>query len=864
MMWLKFAWREIVQSRRFSLFFIFNLALGLFGFLCLDAFKTSFERSLSAQSKAMLTADVAVSARRALTPAESLKIKQSVGPGAEQSQATVLYSMVSTDNSGSMSRLVELVAIDEHYPLYGEILLRSGRRIHGSDSKEINQLPEVWVSPEFQAQMNVRQGEPLKIGALTFRIADFIQADTSSSWQGMSLAPRVYLGKEALKKTELVQQGSTVTYRWFFKLPHDDSEVVLSRLDAALEDPSLQVVNHRTSSAQTGRFMDYLNDYLGLVSLVALFLAAVGAGYLFRSFLAMRLKEIAVYMSLGVTQANARKIYLLQLAILGGFAAIIASLASAAVLPQLTAFLNRHFHLPIQYFWTPRSLILALVLGITGSVLICWPLLEKIRHLSANALFQESMETEGTEEFRLKSLFAWFPALSIFWGLAVWQANSWKVGSLFVGGFLIAGIIQALLGNVGLAAIGRRASGLGLRLRMALRSLSRHRVSSLSCFLAIGLGSLLINLIPQIQKNLETEIVRPEVSEVPSLFFFDIQEEQVAPLTRFISESGSRLTGISPLIRARLERINGLPFEKRTDPTQANTREEERDERSRNRGFNLTYRLNLTEAETIVKGRPFTGRYESKSSEGTTGQEIEVPAELSVEKDFADRLKIRLGDLLTFDVQGVPISGKVVNFRKVKWTSFQPNFFIQFQPGALDDAPKTFLASVPRLNLNQRAQLQNRLVKQFPNISIVDITQVIQKLLNLFVQMGWAIELMAWLSLFSGFVVVFSIANHQAQSRRTETHLLKILGAKFGDIRGIYLLEFSVLAASASLLGATLSLALSFLLSRFLFDGLWIFSWKVPLSSVFAITAISAFTTWVATRAVLHSKPIEILQSDLH
>ena len=58
--WLKLALRELLNNRRFSIFFIFNLALGLAGFIALDSFKESLDNHLGQNSQAILGADVAL------------------------------------------------------------------------------------------------------------------------------------------------------------------------------------------------------------------------------------------------------------------------------------------------------------------------------------------------------------------------------------------------------------------------------------------------------------------------------------------------------------------------------------------------------------------------------------------------------------------------------------------------------------------------------------------------------------------------------------------------------------------------------------------------------------------------------------
>jgi putative ABC transport system permease protein len=311
--------------------------------------------------------------------------------------------------------------------------------------------------------------------------------------------------------------------------------------------------------------------------------------------------------------------------------------------------------------------------------------------------------------------------------------------------------------------------------------------------------------------------------------------------------------GLSPLIRSRLASINGESFEKKSKDQTFSTREEEQEARSRNRGYNLSYRTEYSSAEKILQGRDFSGRYNEASS---------APAELSLERRFAERLGIKIGDSLEFDIQGVSIQGKVINFRKVRWTSFQPNFFILFQPGVLDDAPKTFIASVPKLDLDRKLSLQNGIVQKFSNVSMIDVSDVAAKILEVFRQMSGALAVMAWLSIFAGFVVLFSISAHQASSRRQEINLLKVLGARFSDVRQMVVVEFAILGFCASAFGAFLSYGVSWFITEFLFDGNWVFTWVTPVVSVVLATLLASFTALIAAWRVLRQKPIALLQSE--
>jgi len=840
----RFAWREIRNNRRFSAFFIFNLVLGLFGFLSLGIFKASIQQSLLDRSKLILTADLAIESRRPLTLAEERVIQDVLGRSVEQTRLWLLYSMVSTAHA---SRLAHVAAIEDAYPFYGQIELNPAGNMTHARKKDVVQTRAAWVSADMALGMRLKPGDPLTIGRATFQVSNTVTADAGNGWRAFDLAPRVYIGMNQLAATQLLQRGSVITYHRLFRLgTGQDAERLARTLNHRLSDPGIEVQTARDASESVGRLQGFLNDYLGLAALVSLFLSGLGAAFLFHSFLSQRLKDIAILMSVGMRPAAARRIYLWQLAFLGAIAACLSAGLAIALLPVTIKTLSWFIAYPVHAVFDAPIFSVALWVGVVGSILICLPFITNLRGLKVQTLFQETAASAASMSGRAACISA-LPAGLFYWGLAVWQAHSWRVGSLFIGIFIASGIILAAGGWLSLRILERRTSRLSLIPRLAVRNLARARFGSLAVFMAMGLGTLLLNLIPQVEKSLSTEIAQPKVSQVPSLFLFDIQPEQADALSRYMTAQGMALERLTPLIRARLTRVNDRPFEKMESP--GRTREPERNARFRNRGFNLTYRAGLTEAESIVRGRPFQAQTQD-------------PAEISVEVEFAKRLGLKLGDVMEFDIEGMPVRGQIVSLRKVQWASFQPNFFVQFQPGVLEDAPKTFLASIRRLDPTEKARLENGIARHFPNVSMIDVSELVGKILALFTQMSWALRAMALLALSAGFIVLFSIANHQAGQRRRETQLLKVLGASFSQIQYMLDWEFGGVAIIAALGGTAVSFIVSYALSVALFERVWVFSWQTPLIVIVTVPCIAIATIHLATTRVLKTKPLALLQSE--
>jgi len=853
--WIKLALKELRNHRRFSLFFILNLTLGLVGFLTLDSFKTSLEYYFANRSKAILTADIGIQATRPFRD-EELKIVDAVfGPSRQEARQMTFFHMGATEEH---ARLMQIVSVSKKFPFYGDLILsRQGRVTPKLVEQDLYDGQAVWVFPELLLSLGIEVGDSLKIGDASHLITDTVIEEPSGAFNTFGVASKVYIGINQIETTGLIKPGSRVYYYRFYKFdrPVDEQALAVSlreRLQTALGTAQdVRVITPQDASAQVGRGLVYINDYLGLTALVALFLAGIGTAYLFRSYFNGRLKEVAILMSLGARRRDALKIMLWQVVILGMCAAVVANILAFVCMPLLPALMRDFLPQGFVTLIRPGSFALAGFMGTVGSVLFCVPILMNIRDVEPMSLFHETATMIGTPGlWTVQHWLSYLPGLTAYWGLAVWQSHSFRVGSAFVGLFLAAAGILGVVIWLMFAGVGR-ISVKSLAFRLAFRTMSRNKVSVTASFLAISLGALLLNVIPQLHKGLNEEISQPAGQTLPGFFLFDIQPEQVEPLTTYLGTQGYPLCNVAPIIRARLETVNGKP--PAAIPVRPRmTREEQAEQQLRRRGINLTYRIGSYPPEDIVEGRRTGDTYNAKSGK---------PAEISVEVRYAERLGYVRGDILGFDVQGVMVEGRIVNLRRVRWNSFQPNFFIQFQAGVLEDAPKSFLASVSGVPAEQKPLLQNGVVQRFPNISMFDVARVVERILQLTRQLSWALQFMAMLSIIAGLVVVFSITRHEAHTRIGEINLLKVLGGSFQKIRGIFLIEAGLIGGTASFCGVLLSFVLSYSIAELVFESIWSFSWQFGLISIGLIGVLSILTTLSATWQVLQQKPLDLLQA---
>lgn len=854
--WIRLAIKEIINNRRFSLLFIINLSIGLMGFITLNAFNHSLHSYLEDNLKKILTADFLVSSSKPFSLEANAILDSLTGESKKESRQISFLSMAA---GPAYSRLAQIIAIDVNYPLYGRILLQGNRR-SGPDVIRADLMNQagIWMSVNTAVSLGVQVGDKIKIGQKEFYVADLVVEDPESAISGFEMAPRLYMGLDQLEGTQLIQFGSRADYIIFYRFPlGTDVQAISDSLNKEFTRQSdrfatIRVIDNERVSRRVGRAIDYFTGYMGLIGLVALFLSGIGAGYLFRRYLDKNLQQIAILMSLGASRVEAYVMFFSQVIVLGIISSISASILSFFILPVFPkifqGFLPSDLTVQADFY----SLSLAMILGAIGSVIFCLPVIIKIHQLKPLHLLKGyGPAKKQSQRLVYRQIAAFLPALLVFWLLTIDQVGAIGKGTIFLGGFLCAALVLGLVGWLLMRSSRILSLTRNVILKISFRNIYRNKVTSVSCFLTIALGTYLLNIGPQLKNGLEEEINRPKGLKIPSFFLIDIQPEQVGPLKAFLKSKNYELTHVSPFISGEIKRINGEELDQWVTKKRGKTDDQE--PRRRNREFNFSYRPDLDSSETIIQGRPLT----QKAYDFTLNR----PAEISLAESFAERYGLSINDVLEFDIQGIPIFGKVVNIRDVRWNSFQPNFYILFQSGVLEDAPKIFLASIPQMANEEKLPLQNALVAKFPNISMIDVTRMVENILTITDRISFSMKFMAYISIIAGLIVIFSIARQETQSRLWEINLLKVLGAGFRDIRFIIMLEFGILGFMAAFTAVLLSIISSYAISYYYFDRLWSLRIDYNLFSIFAVSAICALAALAAAGKIIQQKPLSILQA---
>ncbi len=825
---------ELVRFKRISFFLIFNFTLGLVGFFLLQIFQQSLTSQTEDKAQVVLGADISINARRAFGEEERSSWEQKI----TFEKSSHFYSLFSMLRAEEDSRLVNIGVFDSNYPLYGKF------KIDGEEFNSTRAL--VWVDPEIQQILNLNKGQAVSLGEAQFEFAGVIVEDPSRLFRGTGFAPRVLIHQKYLAASQLIKPGSTFSELWLYKLDAKQSSVSVKKiLETVIKDPVVQIESVEDSAQDSNRVLKYFTDYLGLVALVALGLCFLCGSYLLQWTFETKKKSIAILKTLGMTDQKILVLYLFQSFVISVVSCLLSILIVQSLKPLIQGLLIQKFNLPIDLKMNLISVLTISMIGVLGPLLMTVPQILQIFELQANELFQNSQ----IEKNKSRYYYLWILiSLLLFWVLSIWQSHSLVIASSFVGALIGLVVFLSFLNRFLLFSLEKASANLSWLMRYSIKGLTRRQNSTSLVFITMSLATLVLSLLPHIKSSILHEIKPENTSQIPQLFLFDIQPEQVAPLQQLALEKLQVNLKMSPLVRSRILKINDQSYERTAQAEGFQTREAEAEARFRNRGVNLTYSSDLQDSETLTQGK-----FQSKATKD------QLP-EISLEEKYAERVKVKIGDSMTFDVQGIEMKAQVSSFRQIRWTSFQPNFFILFPTGVLEEAPQIFLTSVAQSQKYLIKDFQNEVVKKFKNISIIDVSKTIENSLVYIEQMSVALQLMAWLAVAVGLFVFIILLNTQLRERLQEMNLVQIMGATQKQIQSGILIQFSILILISVMTGVLLGLLASKLLMTYFFNIETVFDIQYLLYLGLLLLPIAFATILFGLRPLKSLNPMDLIR----
>ncbi len=756
---------------------------------------------------------------------------------------TVVFASMATTGRGDAadSRLVAVKAVSSGYPLRGAVMLSEAGRPHQAQGAPA--AGTAWVDPAFMATRGVHEGDSLQLGARSFRIAAAITDEKDRGAGFMNFAPHVMIALAELPSTGLTGQGARVTYRT--QLAGEATTVAAYQrwLDSTVKRDGVRGV--QVESLESGRpemrtTLDRARQFLSLVGLLTAMLAALAIAMAARRFMQRHVDACAMLRCLGLTQADVTRLYVIEFVLVG----IAGGLLGAALGFGAHYLLLQWLGSLLTTELPPPGAMPALQGVLTGLLLLlgfAMPPILQLRNVPHNRVIRR--ELLAPKAFTLGG---YLLALGCFILLLVWQARDMKLGLLTAGGFLLALGVSALAAWLVLCALQwlkpvpalqRIVGATGMAAwHFAQTSLRRRPAASTLQIVALSLGLMALLLLTLVREDLLSAWHKATPPDAPNQFMINIQPEQREPIAATLQQAGIREAALYPMIRGRLVQVDG-----RTVGPESYA--EDRAQRLVEREFNLSTMAALPLQNTVVEGTWFDGS---------------ARAEASVEQGLAKTLGLKLGDRLRFDVAGVPVDATITSLRKLDWSSMRVNFFVILSPSAAQALPATWITAF-HLPSSDR-QLVNSLMRDYPNLTIVDVGSMLAQVQQVIAQVVGAVEFLFLFTLAAGVMVLAAAMLVSQQERMHEAGLLRALGATRAQLSHAQWLECVLVGSCAGLLAATGASLVGWVLARQVFEFDWVYSpslWFVGMSIGIACAMAGG---WAGLRNVLSRPPMLTLR----
>jgi len=735
--------------------------------------------------------------------------------------------------SGDSSQLVAIEAVTPNYPLRGHLRIADAPFGVARTTAEIPGRGEAWIDARIIAQLKLELGAMLRIGEASFRVTQVLDYRPDQGTGFVNLAPAAVLNYDDIPGTKLVQAGSRATYAALFAgapAAVDDFREYLNRSKEAGE----RLRDVEQSSRQLNAAIDRASRFLNLASLAAVLLAAVAVAMGARRYAARHIDAVALMKCMGAAQGFVLAISIIELALLALFAAAIGTmlgyLAQAGLVWLLKSLIPSE--LPAASL-APLPIALVTVLAVLVGFAL--PPLLQLKGTPPARVLRKTVAAPPLR-YGVSYLLALAALFAILWSMV----RDTELVLSVLAGVLGGGVVLTLAGYGLVRLTSRLRGGVGVAWRYGLANVSRRGTGSVVQIVAFGLGLMVLLLLAVVRGDLLADWRRSLPSDAPNNFLVNIRPEQREELQEFLTSHSLGSPPMYPMVRARITAINGESAQSLPLRGEAARGYVEREQ-------NLSWSARMMDDNQLTAGRWWTA--------ADAGKPL-----VSVSSEYADALHLKLGDHLSFDVAGEPLTVEVASIRKIRWDSFRPNFFLVFPPGLLDGAAGTYMTSL-FLTPVQRASLAD-LVRQFPTISVLDVDAILKQVRDIIDRASLAMQYVFLFTLAAGVVVLLAAVQSTRDERRYESAMLRTLGASRGTVLQGVAAEFSALGFLSGTLAAFGATGVGWYLARHLFALEFTLDPWVWVTGLVCGTVLVGLSGTLATRSVINTPPIVTLRDD--
>ncbi|HEU4476634.1 MAG TPA: FtsX-like permease family protein [Methyloceanibacter sp.] len=835
------AMRELRSGAGGLIVFVLCIALGVAAVAAIGSLAASFNTALAQQGRLLIGGDLSYELIHRQVNEEERAALEALG---QVSESAGFRAMARSDEG--KTALVGVKAVDDAYPLYGEVAV-----LEPEGAGPAWRVPGVVLAERaLLDRLGIDLGGKVAIGETTVTVGGILGRQPDRLADRLSYGPKLLMSRETLDRTKLVQPGSLIRWTYRLKLPEPraSDRDALAGAKTGIEDRFPQAgfaIRDWTDPApalrrDVGRF----TQFISFVGLTALLLGGIGVGNAIQSYMAKKREVIATFKCLGAESRLVLLVYLLQAFLLAAVGIAIGLLLGALVPALVSALYAEALPLPLAIEPHPWPLLVAALAGLLTMVLfVLWPL-GRAASVSPAVLLRAQISDEYERTAWPYAIGSAAAGLALF-GLAIAASEERAITASISAGIVVAFLLLTGYGHLlrRLAARFRRSKPPALALALASIAGPGSLARSIAISLGLGLGLLVAvalihrSLLNQIESNIEVD--------APAYYFLDIEAADLDTFKNTIRaiEPQAKLDD-APMLRGRIVALKGVPAEKVEAAPDA------RWVLSGDRG--LTYTDTVPGASTVVKGEWWQPGYSG-------------PPLVSFDAELARGLGLKLGDTVTVNILGRNIDATIASMRKIDWESLAINFVMVFSPNTLQGAPHRMLTTLelPQgTTPAQEGKVIQALAERFPLVTAIKIGDIVAAAKDLLGKVMTAISVTAGVTLLIGAAVLAGAIAAGQERRKYLAVIFKTLGATRLRIIRAELLEFGLLGLATGLLAILIATITAWGLCKWAFEVPFVFSplaaGQTLLLALTFVLLIGALATW----RVLSAKAAPYLRAE--
>lgn len=832
---ISFILRELLQNKQQPLLFILCLILSVSSFIALEGFNENVTNFVNQDSKALVGGDLIVESRRKYSEPLQNKINNLSNNYTTINSyefTTIVYS-----NKSELSLLSQMRVIDSAYPLYGEVVLKSRDKFN-----ETFDEGKIFVEENLLDRLEVEVGESIQIGNTSLIIADVIEKEPDRPLTFFAIGPRIIANSKDLEKMNLVGDRSRVTYNTFFKVDNENEIGDVKEQLKIVKGERERVESFDETESSIKRFTDNFLFFLKMVVFFTIVLSSIGMTSTLGAYLSQKKDTIAIMKTLGNTNRQILIHYISSILVLTLVAlifGIIFGILLQLYIPSLfSGILPKEIVISISVLSIVKGFLLAFFISVLFSLL---PLrsLGKIKPIAILRKDDNSNEKKSKEYYFITSLIIVLFTIFIFQ-----EFNNIFVSLSFISGFLVIFAILYILTSLVLKSLKKiNFKNKFIILKYAIKGLYRPGANTILIIAAIATSLTVIFTISLVELNLQEQFVDSFPQDSPNVFLIDIKKDQVENISKLLDQD----LNFYPIIRGGVINARG----KTINQIESEVGEGE----PVTRDFSLTYSNTKLDTEEVTES---INEEEIFSNNWNKGPSI---VQVSAMDIIADRMKLEIGDPITFSVQGVEIDAEVVSLRKRKEESIQPYFYFVFEPKVLEDAPQTILTAT-NLEPEKISEFQNSLAKNYPNITTFNLSEIAKAINDIIKRLSSIIQFFTIFSMIAGTLILISSIFATSIQRTKEAVFYKLVGTNSKFILKIFAVEYLLIGILSSFLAIFFSTLATFLISKYFleinFSFLVIESILLSIANIILILIIGL----LSSLNLIKKKPIEYIREN--